>query len=154
MAALHGLDMIDGAHQMIKSNWPGLILPRATRIMSQSMVIYYMAMVLFNETLIQQVDPAAWLLYFGALPLVSRMILQSLHSTVRQGIQGVVCGLIAPQSADPAHLTPHHRHATQATWRFDTGLRATLNKPLKRLVALAPESLVFRGFLLAGGLII
>lgn len=88
MAALHGLDVVDGAHRMIKASWPGLILPRATRIMSQTLVIYYMAMVLFNETLIAQVDPSIWLLYFGLLPLVSRMILNSLHETVRSGIQG------------------------------------------------------------------
>ena len=90
MAALHGLDVVDGAHRMIKASWPGLILPRATRIMSQTLVIYYLSMVLVNETLIAQVDQTVWLLYFGLLPFISRMVLGSLHETVRSGTQGMV----------------------------------------------------------------
>ena len=90
MAALHGLDVLDGAHRMIKASWPGLILPRATRIMSQTLVIYYLSMVLVNETLIAQVDQTVWLLYFGLLPFISRMVLGSLHETVRSGTQGMV----------------------------------------------------------------
>jgi hypothetical protein len=89
MAGLHALDVVDGAHRMIKSGWPGLVLPRANQIMSQCLVIYYFAMVLLNETLISQVDPAVWLLYFGVLPLMSRMILQSLYETVRSSVQGI-----------------------------------------------------------------
>ncbi len=65
MAGLHGLDVVDGAKLMIKSGWPRLVLPRANQFMSQCLVIYYFAMVLLNETLISQVDPAVWLLYFG-----------------------------------------------------------------------------------------
>src|SRR3990167_4617942 len=36
-------------------------------------------------------------------------------------------------------------------WRFVTGLRATLNKPLKRVWACSPGTLRFRGFFFAGG---
>lgn len=89
MAALHGLDVVDGAHRMIKASWPALILPRATQIMSQTLVIYYLSMVLVNETLIAQVDLTVWLLYFGLLPLISRMVLESLHESVRSGTQGM-----------------------------------------------------------------
>ncbi len=89
MAALHCLDVVDGAHRMIKASWPRLVLPRAAQIMSQTLVIYYLSMALLNETLISQVDPAVWLLYFGLLPLMSRMVLESLHQTVRIGTQGM-----------------------------------------------------------------
>jgi hypothetical protein len=88
MAALHALDVVDGAHSMIKASFPKLVLPSATRIMSQVLVLYYMSMVLLNETLIAQFDPAAWLLYFGLLPLLSRAVLTSLHESVRIGTQG------------------------------------------------------------------
>ena len=88
MAALHALDVVDGAHRIIKSSWPGLVLPRAEQIMSQTLVIYYLSMVLLNETLIAQFDPTVWLLYFGILPLMSRLILHSLYETVRGGTQG------------------------------------------------------------------
>lgn len=88
LAALHMLDVIDGEHRLIRFSWPSLVLPRAAQIMSQIMVIYYMGMVLLNETLIAQVDPVIWLAYFGALPVMSRMIVASLYETVRTGTQG------------------------------------------------------------------
>ncbi len=90
MAVLHLLDLLSGAHRMIKVSWPALILPRAELLMSQVLVIYYMGLFLLNETLIAQVDPAVWLLYFGILPLLSRMVLKSLFETVRVGTQGLV----------------------------------------------------------------
>lgn len=46
-------------------------------------------MVLINETLIAQVDLTVWLLYSGLLPMISRMVLESLRETVRCATQGM-----------------------------------------------------------------
>lgn len=88
LAALHALDLITGEHRMIKSSWPSLVLPRAITRMSQVMAIYYLCMVLLNETLISQVDPVVWLGYFGLLPLMSRVIVNRLVESVKTGFQG------------------------------------------------------------------
>lgn len=89
MAGLHGLDVIDGANRIVRANWPQLVLPRAGQVMSQALVIHYLGMTLLNETLIAQADATLWLLYFGLLPLLSRMLLNALYETVRRGYQGM-----------------------------------------------------------------
>lgn len=89
MAGLHALDVIDGANRLIEVNWPGLVLPRAGQAMSQALVIHYFGMVLLNETLIARADPTIWLLYFGVLPVMSRLLLNAIYETVRRGYQGV-----------------------------------------------------------------
>lgn len=89
MAGLHALDVIDGGNRIVGANWPGLVLPRAGQAMSQALVIHYLGMVLLNETLIARADPTLWLLYFGLLPLLSRMLLNALYQTVRRSYQGI-----------------------------------------------------------------
>lgn len=89
MAGLHGLDVMDGTNRIVLANWPRLVLPQAGQAMSRALVIHYLGMVLLNETLIALADPALWLLYFGLLPLVSRVLLNALYQTVRRGYQGM-----------------------------------------------------------------
>ena len=57
--------------------------------MSRALVIYYAGMALVNEALIAHGGPTIWLLYFGVLPLMSRVLLNALFETVRRGFQGM-----------------------------------------------------------------
>ena len=89
MACLHELDALGGENKIVAANWPGLVLPRASLTMSRALVIYYAGMALVNEALIAHGGPTIWLLYFGVLPLMSRVLLNALFETVRRGFQGM-----------------------------------------------------------------
>jgi hypothetical protein len=81
-ACLYLMDLIDGRHAMVRHVLPDARPHGADPMMSRVLAIFYMALVLLNETLIRQAPLAVWLIYFGLLPLLLRRVLLALMRTV------------------------------------------------------------------------
>jgi hypothetical protein len=81
-ACLYLLDVIDGRHAMVRYLLPGDRPRGADPMLSRVLAVCYMALVLLNETLIQQAPLAVWLVYFGLLPALLHRLILALVRTV------------------------------------------------------------------------
>ncbi len=81
-AALYILDVIDGRHAMVRHFLPADRPLGADPLMSRVLAVCYLAMVLLNETLIDQASLAMWLVYFGLLPILLHRLLLAVVRTV------------------------------------------------------------------------
>jgi hypothetical protein len=81
-ACLYLLDVIDGRHAMVQY-FLATERPRgADQMMGRVMAIFYLTLVLLNETLIRQTSLAVWLIYFGLLPILLQRVQLALVRTV------------------------------------------------------------------------
>jgi hypothetical protein len=99
--------------------------------------------ILLNEALIQTVSLQGWAVFYAVLPKVHHVLLTALFRTL------FWLTPIRSAAAKP-RLTFRGGRRNQHSWRFVTGLRATLNNPLKRLRA-SPRRFEVAGVLNAGG---
>lgn len=83
MAAMFLLDVIDGRSLIAQQRWPEIDQPAARRTMSQVMVIYHLGMLLANESLIESAGYGNWLVFFGYMPLISHLVVQSALAIVK-----------------------------------------------------------------------
>ena len=83
MAALFLLDVIDGRTLIASQRWPEIERPCARRVMSQIMVIYHLGMLLANETMIETSGFGSWLVFFGYMPLISHLVVQSMLAIIK-----------------------------------------------------------------------
>jgi hypothetical protein len=83
MAAMFLLDVIDGRSLIASQRWPEIEQPGARRTMSQVMVIYHLGMLLANESLIESAGYGNWLVFFGYMPLISHLVVQSALAIVK-----------------------------------------------------------------------
>ncbi len=81
-ACLYLLDVADGRHAMVRHLLPDTRPRGADPMMSRVLAIFYMALVLLNETLIHHASLSAWLIYFGLLPVLLRRFVLALMRTV------------------------------------------------------------------------
>ncbi len=81
-ACLYLLDVIDGRHDMVLHLLPDDRPRGANPMMSRVLAIFYMTLVLLNETLIHQASLSLWLIYFGLLPVLLRRLLLAVVRTV------------------------------------------------------------------------
>ncbi len=84
-AALYVIDVIDGGYSIVKRRFPEPFMRPTDAMMTRALAVYNLAMVLANETLIQNATQSTWLLYFGLLPLLSNMVRTALIRTVQDG---------------------------------------------------------------------
>ena len=84
-AALYVIDVIDGGHSIVRRRFPEPFMRSTDGMMTRAFAVYNLAMVLANETLIQNASQTTWLLYFGLLPLLSNMLRTALVRTVQDG---------------------------------------------------------------------
>ncbi|MBC7478155.1 MAG: hypothetical protein H7317_08690 [Pseudorhodobacter sp.] len=82
MATLYLLDVIDGRHAMVRYYLPFRRNRGADGLMARVMAIFYMTLLLLNETMIAQSSLTVWLVYFGLLPMLSHRVLLALVRTV------------------------------------------------------------------------
>lgn len=78
MAALFILDMADGRGHMSRRRWPEVDRPCLQGMMGQGMVIVYLGLALANELMMRNAGLGEWLLFFGYLPLIMHLVVQSL----------------------------------------------------------------------------
>lgn len=78
MAALYTLDMVDGKASMARRRWPEVDRPCLRGMMGQGMVLVYLGLALANESMLQNSGLGEWLLFFGYLPLIMHLVVQSL----------------------------------------------------------------------------
>lgn len=83
-ACLYILDVADGRHAMLNHFLPANRARGADPMMSRVLAVFYLALVLLNETLIQQTSLAIWLVYFGLLPILMQRLLVAVVRTVEQ----------------------------------------------------------------------
>lgn len=83
MAALFLLDVIDGKAHLTRHHWPDIERPCARRVLSQIMVIYHLGMLLANESMIETSGFGSWLVFFGYMPLISHLVVQSLLAILK-----------------------------------------------------------------------
>ncbi|OYU40734.1 MAG: hypothetical protein CFE33_01170 [Pseudorhodobacter sp. PARRP1] len=88
-AALYIIDVVDGTYAINRFRWPQPEMRGTDAVMTRVMVIYNLAMVLANETLIHHASQTTWLLYFGLLPLATNLIRTALVRTVQEGYGAV-----------------------------------------------------------------
>lgn len=81
-ACLYLLDVVDGRHDMVKDFFTAGHTSGADQMMGRVMAIFYLTLVLLNETLMRQTSLAVWLIYFGLLPIVMHRVQLALVRTV------------------------------------------------------------------------
>lgn len=86
IAALYVIDVVDGRHSLVRHFWPDPEMRAGDATMTRVMAVFNLAMVLMNETVVQEASQTTWLLYFGLLPLFSHVVMAALVRTVRSGI--------------------------------------------------------------------
>lgn len=86
MAALYTIDVITGRAALVWFHWPDPKMRPADATLTRVMAIYYLSMVLLNESLIQHASQTTWLLYFGLLPLLSHVVQAALLRMVQDGL--------------------------------------------------------------------
>ena len=82
-ACLYLLDVIDGRQAMVKYFFAADLPKGADQMMGRVMAIFYLTLVLLNETLIQQTSLSLWLIYFGLLPILMQRVQLALLRTVK-----------------------------------------------------------------------
>ncbi|MBI1171270.1 hypothetical protein GC209_07695 [bacterium] len=81
-ACLYLLDVVDGRHAMVRYFLSGEGPKGSEAMMGRVMAIFYLTLVLLNETLIRQTSLSVWLIYFGLLPILSCRVQLALVRTV------------------------------------------------------------------------
>lgn len=84
MAVMFVLDLIDGSSSIARQRWPEIERPCARRVLSQIMVIFHLGMFLANETLISTSGYGSWLVFFGYMPLITHLVVQSLIAVLQE----------------------------------------------------------------------
>lgn len=75
-------DMLANRHDMAARFWPWPEMTSYLPTMTRVMVLYNLAFLLLNETMIRVLDPSHWLLYWAVLPVLGHVILSGLILTV------------------------------------------------------------------------
>ncbi|MCB6178656.1 hypothetical protein LHP98_11005 [Rhodobacter sp. Har01] len=75
-------DMMAGRNDMAERFWPWPEMRRHLPTMTRVMVLFNLAFLLLNETLIHTVEPSHWLLFWVLLPVLSHAVLAALAETV------------------------------------------------------------------------
>jgi hypothetical protein len=75
-------DMLAGRTDMAARFWPWPEMRSHLPAMTRVMVIYNLAFLLLNETMIRAVDASHWLLYWAVVPVIAHVVLSALILTV------------------------------------------------------------------------
>jgi hypothetical protein len=75
-------DMLKGRVQTAASFWPDAEMRDHLPGLTRMMVVYNLAFLLLNETMIHAVEPSHWLLFWAVLPVIGQMVLRALVLTV------------------------------------------------------------------------
>ncbi|MGV8987074.1 MAG: hypothetical protein ACOH2H_12415 [Cypionkella sp.] len=81
-ACLYVLDVIDGRHAMVRYFFPKDRAHGADPMMGRVLAVFYLTLVLLNETMIRQASLPVWLIYFGLLPMMLHRLQLALMRTV------------------------------------------------------------------------
>lgn len=82
LGAMFLSDVIANRTDMAALFWPWEPMTRYLPGLSRMMVLYHLAFLLLNETLIRVLLPAGWLVFWAVLPVISHLILSALIATV------------------------------------------------------------------------
>jgi hypothetical protein len=75
-------DMLANRHDMAARFWPWPEMASHLPTMTRVMVLYNLAFLLMNETMIRLLDPSHWLLYWAVVPVLGHVVLSGLILTV------------------------------------------------------------------------
>jgi len=75
-------DMLANRHDMAARFWPWPEMKARLPTMTRAMVLYNLAFLLMNETMIRVLDPSHWLLYWAVVPVLGHVVLSGLILTV------------------------------------------------------------------------
>lgn len=81
-ACLYLLDVVDGRYAMVKYFFAADRTKGTDQMLGRVMAIFYLMLVLLNETMIQQTSLSLWLIYFGLLPILVQRVQLALVRTV------------------------------------------------------------------------
>jgi len=76
------IDVIQGKTATAASFWPDREMRDHLPNLTRMMVVYNIAFLLLNETLIRTLDASHWLLFWAMLPVLGHMVLRALVLTV------------------------------------------------------------------------
>ena len=85
-------DMLAGRHDMAARFWPWPEMAPHLPAMTRIMVLFNLAFLLLNETMIRSLDPSHWLLFWAVLPVLSHVALSALILTLIHGDDGEALG--------------------------------------------------------------
>lgn len=75
-------DVIGQRNDMAALFWPWDKMKPYLSALTRMMVLYHMAFLLLNETMIRVLLPAGWLVFWAVLPVISHLVLSALILTV------------------------------------------------------------------------
>lgn len=75
-------DMLAGRTDMAERYWPWPEMRGHLMTMTRVMVLFNLAFLVLNETMIRSVEASHWLLFWGLLPVLSHSVLSALAETV------------------------------------------------------------------------
>ena len=82
IGAIFLMDVLKGRVSTAASFWPGAEMRDHLPNLTRMMVVYNVAFLLLNETLIRTVDASHWLMFWAVLPVIGHMVLRALVLTV------------------------------------------------------------------------
>lgn len=75
-------DMMAGRADMAQRFWPWAEMRPHLQVMTRAMVLFYLALLVLNETTMRALDPSHWLIYWAVLPVLSHVALSLLILTI------------------------------------------------------------------------
>lgn len=93
LGAMFVSDMLAGRPDMAARFWPWPEMAPQLPAMTRIMVLFNLAFLALNETMIRSLDPSHWLLFWAVLPVLSHVALAALILTlIRAGDDGEALG--------------------------------------------------------------
>lgn len=93
LGAIFVSDMLAGRSDMAARFWPWPEMVPHLPAMTRIMVLFNLAFLLLNETMIRSLDPSHWLLFWAVLPVLSHVALAALILTlIHAGDDGEALG--------------------------------------------------------------